>query len=110
MSINGQSITRGFTLGLVGYANANSGFAQAGAMTSTFDGEFSQTVTWGGGTRVSVLETGEVLSNYTITSESGFDYSKPFPVPEPAGLLPLAPTIGLLALRHRAAGRARHLT
>ena len=45
--------------------------------------DFGSTVTWGGITSVADVATGAVLDGWTIRSDSGFDYSHPYPVPEP---------------------------
>lgn len=82
------------------------GHAQASA-------SFADTISWGG--IISVIDdaTGQPVTDYTVTSASGFDYSKPFveAVPEPAssslfsaGLLGLGI---LFRIRKRPARRER---
>ena len=58
----------------------------------------SHTLTWGGITSVTNADTGELITDYTLTSASGFDYTHPFsgPIPEP-GIVPEPLSIGLLA-------------
>lgn len=85
--INGLPMEFGFTLELFGKGSASRGYwppheFKTGASKSKFSGNFSRTLTWGGIKSVVVAATGEPVENWTITSESGFDYSKPF-VPEP---------------------------
>ena len=58
----------------------------------------SHTLTWGGIISVTNADTGELITDYTLTSASGFDYTHPFagPIPEP-GSVPEPSSIGLLA-------------
>jgi hypothetical protein len=46
----------------------------------------SRSLHWGGIEMVSD-QNGNPIDDWTITSESGFDYSKPFGVPEPSSIL-----------------------
>jgi hypothetical protein len=65
-------------------------FVEAGAGRSTeasILGFFRGSIHWGGIQSVTNGATGEVLTDWTITSDSGFDYSKPFPVPEPSSIV-----------------------
>jgi hypothetical protein len=50
-----------------------------------FTGDYRNTLTWGGIQSVTT-QFGEPLSGWTVSSASGFDYSQPFPVPEPSSL------------------------
>lgn len=52
-------------------------------------GIIRNSIHWGGIESVTDADTGEVYEDWTITSDSGFDYSKPF-VPEPSALVLLA--------------------
>jgi hypothetical protein len=71
--------------------------ATAGASTEAhIDGQFIGSIHWGGIESVTNAATGEVLTGWTITSESGFDYSQPFPVPEPTSLLLVEVELGTL--------------
>ena len=63
-------------------ATLSSGFAIA-----SFEAHFANTLEWGGITRVVDNRTGEVVTDYRITSASGFDYTQTFPVPEPGSLV-----------------------
>lgn len=58
-------------------------------------GDFSGSIHWDGVVSVTDSLTGQLIDDWTVTSLSGFDYSKPFTpeVPEPAGL-----TLLLIAL------------
>ncbi len=66
-------------------------------------GDFHGSIHWGGIVSVENADTGEVITDWTVTSESGFDYSKPFvpEVPEPSSIALLST---VLCLWH---GRAR---
>ena len=44
---------------------------------------FGHTLRWGGITSVVDSATGQPIESWAVTSDTGFDYSKPF-VPEPA--------------------------
>ena len=69
---------------------------QAGSAIAIAD--FAHTLSWGGITSVTDADTGQPITNYTLTSASGFDYTHPFagPIPEP-GSVPEPSSIGLLA-------------
>jgi hypothetical protein len=58
----------------------------APAGTGTFSADVSGSLHWGGIQSVTD-EFGNPINDWTITSQSGFDYSKPFSVPEPSSLL-----------------------
>jgi hypothetical protein len=60
--------------------------AGASAVASIL-GDFGGSIHWGGIESVRNATTGEVYTDWTVTSDSGFDYSRPFPVPEPSSLL-----------------------
>jgi hypothetical protein len=65
-------------------------------------GDFSGSIHWGGIVSVEDAVTGEVIDDWTVTSASGFDYSKPFGVPEPSSMLLLATALcARLALGRR---------
>lgn len=67
--------------------------------------DFSGSIHWDGVVRVEDQLTGELIDDWTVTSRSGFDYSKPFtPVPEPSStaLVGLA-FLSLVAVTHRRA-------
>ena len=72
-----------------------SGLTSEGGFEET-RADFGSTLSWGGITSVRDALTGEPIDDWTITSESGFDYSKPFGVPEPtAGIMLL---IGMVTM------------
>jgi hypothetical protein len=83
----------------LGYQMILSGRARSDADAfSSFQGQagsaiivanVSGSLHWGGIEKVTD-EFGNLIDDWTITSESGFDYSKPFGVPEPSSMLLLA--------------------
>ena len=103
--INEQPVERGIKLTIIGQAFASSQLTNAGSVTAKFANDSSKTLNWGGITEVLNPATGAPITNWTLTSESGFDYTKPFPVPEPAGLALLAGAARILA-RFRPQGLA----
>jgi hypothetical protein len=58
----------------------------SGKFSSFFSGELGNTISWGGIDSVTDADTGLPIDNWMITSESGFDYSKPYVVPEPTSV------------------------
>ena len=91
----GYTLRAGGSLGAIA-----SGAAIPGTNTVSFGSDFSHTLRWGGVTSITDFETGEVLSGWTIRSDSGFDYSMPAPVPLPATLpLLLTSLAGLIRMR-----------
>jgi hypothetical protein len=56
-------------------------------------GDASHTLRWGGITSVVDADTGLPVTEWTLTSESGFDWTRPAVVPEPA-----VPALALVAL------------
>src|SRR5262249_50875912 len=73
-------------------------------------GDVSHTLTWGGITRLTDLDTGEGITDWTMTSASGFDYtpaagSRPRAGPQPPSLVLLGTglggCLGLVLLRRR---------
>jgi hypothetical protein len=70
-----------------------------------FDGNYRSTLTWQGITSVVDRATGEIIDDWTLTSQSGFDYVHG--VPEPSSIL-LAAICGVFFLRSRARIGARH--
>ena len=56
-----------------------------GAVGTAVSGLLGNTVRrWGGISSVTDLTTGQLVENWTVTSASGFDYSKAAPEPEPS--------------------------
>jgi hypothetical protein len=53
-----------------------------------FDADFRHSLTWGGLVSIQDAVTGEPIENWTMTSGSGMDYSRPYQgVPEPSSLI-----------------------
>lgn len=65
----------------------------SGAVSARSQGEYGNTVSWGGITSVET-SAGVPVTNYVLSSESGFDYSQPYVVPEPSGIQLLAALVG----------------
>lgn len=69
--------------------------------------DVAHTFTWGGITSITDADTGELITDFTLTSASGFDYTQAFPsgpiaVPEsPSVLLLTAGWVASLALTAR---------
>jgi PEP-CTERM motif len=93
---NRQPATLGYTLGATMIARSIS-FTEAHLFA-----DFGGSIHWDGIQSVEDAVTGEVIDDWTITSASGFDYSKPFEVPEPSSVLLLATALwARLALGRR---------
>jgi hypothetical protein len=67
--------------------------------SADFDAHFGGTLKWGGITSVTDAETGELIDDWIIESESGFNYANP--VPEPTGSILLAVAVAGLPRRGR---------
>lgn len=101
---NGVPRPFGFELKVTARGSAKrEGFVPPGSIVTHLQADYFNSLTWGGITGVFNAETGEPVENWTITSESGFDYSRPYEVPEPSSLLliglALCCSIGLRARR-----------
>lgn len=83
------------TLEVFGEADASNNGTNAGS--ATFSADFLHTLTWGGIDVVTEVATGTPITNWSVTSESGFNYANAFVesngVPEPTTLALLS--IGL---------------
>ena len=77
-----------------------------GFATASFEAHFGNTLKWGGITRVVDGRTGEVVTDYRITSASGFDYTQVLTIPEPESMVMLLVGLGGL-VRRRGAVRQR---
>lgn len=67
-----------------------------------FNAAFANSLDWGGITSVVNARTGEAIANWTVSSRSGFDYSKVFPpAPEPSSLVLVSIAIHGWMLRRR---------
>ncbi|MEZ6073231.1 MAG: hypothetical protein R3C10_23915 [Pirellulales bacterium] len=89
-----------FTLGYLMEIKV-SGSSAAGTTfgnTMVLNADFGNTLTWGGITTVQDAITGEVIDDWTIESVSGFDYSQPFPVPEPSSFVLFAIAVALFTV------------
>jgi hypothetical protein len=100
-AIQGDSELLGEEMSLSGSASARTLFTAPGIVTGDFTASFADTLLWGGISSVTDLATGLPVLDYTVTSASGFDYSKPAPTPEPSSGMLAAAGIGLLAIWRR---------
>ncbi len=100
-----------FTVSLFALAQSNSSstdvYNHAGA--SAFGiADFSHTMAWGGITSVTDDSNGEPIIGWSVTSDSGFDYSKPaVETPEPSSLVLVG--LGGMSLAVIARNRARRM-
>lgn len=78
-------------LGDVSFVTQQAGFAHA-----SFEAHYSNTLKWGGITKVVNLRTGQEVTDYQIISASGFDYTQTFSVPEPGSFAMLLLGVGVL--------------
>ena len=85
-------------------ANSNESWLDGFSGAATAEGDFAHTLTWGGFTEVRDAN-GNLVTSYTVTSDSGTDWSKPVAVPEPATISLVA--TGLVALGVRRRRRSR---
>ena len=100
--VGGQPEDFGVRMSLGGSATARTVSRGApGSVTAGFSASFSHTLLWGGISSVTDLTTGLPVLDYTITSDSGFDYSQAASVPEASSALLIALGIGVLAIRRR---------
>ena len=94
---NGEAHTIDYSLELSATAVIVSNALTAGFGDARFFANFSQTVRWGGITSVRNAATGAPITNWTITSASGFDYSHG--VPEPSCVVLLMTMVAMLPMR-----------
>lgn len=102
---NGEFVGFNYTMFVTGQnlVSNQAGFLPPGFGTTDafFAASFGQSLTWGGIISVTDTQTGQPVTDWTITSSSGFDYSQP--APEPAsGLM-----VGMGCLSLAAIGRRR---
>lgn len=102
---DGVPFTIDYTLELLGTANSNlSTTSKSPLSTAAFiDADFTHTLRWGGIISATDAFTGLPVTDYTLTSASGFDYRNPAPVPEPTSLALLALAAPMLLRRRGAA-------
>ncbi|HVN40722.1 MAG TPA: PEP-CTERM sorting domain-containing protein [Myxococcota bacterium] len=81
-------------------ANSNESWLDTFSGAATAEGDFAHTLTWGGFTQVRDAN-GNLVTNYTLTSDSGTDWSKPVAVPEPATISLVATGLVALGARRR---------
>lgn len=81
-TLNGQGAPLGYSMSMTMKAQGSS------PVETVITGDFSGSVHWDGVVSVKDVLTGDLIDDWTVTSLSGFDYSKPFTfdVPEPTGI------------------------
>ncbi len=97
--LTGEPQRRGFSVELDGKA-----FVGFSGGTAEATARFANSLKWGGILSVHDAVTGVEVHDYTITSASGFDYSRSFDeqqVPEPSGAIMLLAGLSVLARRWR---------
>jgi len=88
-----------FDLTVAGSAQASSARyvdAGTGTVSSVFNASFGNTLEWGGITSVTDADTGEPITDWSVTSASGFDYSQVYPAPLPSSVILLVSGMGVL--------------
>ena len=65
-------------------AGGSTGDTVGDTITASAIGDVGQTLDWGGISSVTDPVTGDPITNWSITSDSGFDYTRAFATPEPA--------------------------
>jgi hypothetical protein len=78
-----------FELTLLANARADNSFnaPRPSVASASFDADFTHTLSWGGITSVTDANTGQPISGWSITAESGADYAQA--IPEPTTGVPL---------------------
>jgi hypothetical protein len=73
--------------GRAAFGDGDTSHISPGVAAASFEAHYGNTLEWGGITKVTNLNTGEEITNYRVTSASGFDYNRSFLVPEPTSWL-----------------------
>ena len=107
---SGQPFPVALKLEMTGAAEFVDGSAATlspGFAIASFEAHFGNTLRWGGITRVIDRRTGAEITDYRITSASGFDYTQTFPIPEPGSSVLLLVGVGGLLVRGECVLRKR---
>ncbi len=101
----GEFGTIGFRFTIMSFVNSDGSTrdpASAKKGTVSVTGDASRSLRWGGIESVTD-EEGNPITDWSITSDDGFDFSQPFPVPEPSSLFLLSTILaaGLAARSQR---------
>jgi hypothetical protein len=98
---NGFSTAIGFRFSLFGLAQSDTvsaGPESALAGTAVVTADASHSLRWGG--VESVIDAfGNPVTNWTLIGDNGFDFSKPFPVPEPTSVVSALVALSFLGSR-----------
>jgi hypothetical protein len=98
---NGNADALGVELSVGGSASVQTGAVDPTVVTADFVGDFKDTLAWGGITSVYDPVADQYITGYTFTSASGFDYTQPYPVPEPCSVAGTLFGSALLLRRYR---------
>jgi hypothetical protein len=71
----------------------------AASGTAEYVANISHTLSWGAITSVTNASTGEPVTNWRVTSSSGFDYNQSFPLPEPSSFALVIAAVSICVLR-----------
>jgi hypothetical protein len=88
----GEFGTIGFRFTIAAFVNSDGSTRDVSASkqgTVSVTGDASRSLRWGGIESVTD-EEGNPITDWSITSDDGFDFSQPFPVPEPSSLFLLS--------------------
>jgi hypothetical protein len=92
---NGQEVPFSVSISVGAALGDGSGLEPGDSVGGSAFALFSDTLRWGGISSVIDGNTGNMISNWTVTSQSGFDYSQPAPVAAP---VPWPATLTLTAI------------
>ena len=95
---NGEPYTIDYSMSINLRASVFSWALSAGGVQVAFDGDFIDTLKWGGITGVTD-ELGRPIDSWTITSASGFDYTHAVPEPSALALLSVVSLLAPMARR-----------
>jgi hypothetical protein len=92
---NGQEVPFSVSISVGAAQSDGSGLEPGDSVEGSAFALFSDTLRWGGISSVIDGNTGNVINDWTVTSQSGFDYSQPAPVAVP---VPWPATLTLAAI------------
>ena len=103
VNVTGGSALVGWSMNVAAVAGVSNtdvtNYTEGAALASV---DASHTFSWGGITNVIDLSTGEPIADWTLTSDSGFDWTHAAVIPEPTtSALALLAFVGLVVYRRR---------